>query len=223
MSGTTNLTTPERRAAAKVSRQKEIARLALDDILDPVWGDVLAECDLLLPHKIANAVGIRALAAVTFDFSQLGVNEKLLFEKTMEKISAAADAVAVRRQAPRTVPADGTLAFPGEVCEAAEALARVYDRADSEGITAGIAVIGSQRRIELEEEGRACGRIKSKDTTPKFDPVLTQGQLLEVYKFANNNVAMPQEHVCSGAVLEKVYNASLGQSGKLPPFANGLN
>jgi hypothetical protein len=167
--------------------------------------------------------GIRALAAVIFDFSQLGVNEKLLFEKTVDKISAAADALAVRRQAPRTVPADGTPAFAGEVCEAAEALARVCDRADSEGITAGIAVIGSQRRIELEEEGRACGRIKSKDTTPKFDPVLTQGQLLEVYKFANSNVAMPQEHICSGAVLEKVFNASLGQSGGIPPFANGIN
>jgi hypothetical protein len=157
-----------------VARQKEVARRALDDILDPVWGDILAECDLLLPRKMAKADGIKALSAVTFDLSQLGGNERLLFQKTVDKVSAAADALAVRRQAPRAVCADGTSAFAGEVCEAAEALARVCDRADSEGITAGIAVIGSQGRIDLEEEGRACGRIKSKDTTPKFDPVLTR-------------------------------------------------
>jgi hypothetical protein len=36
MSGTTTLTTPERRAAAKIARQKDVARPALDDILDPV-------------------------------------------------------------------------------------------------------------------------------------------------------------------------------------------
>jgi hypothetical protein len=74
---------------------------------------------------MAKAEGIRALSAVTFDFSQLGVNEKPLFQKTVDKISAAADALAVRRQAPRTVSADGTPAFAGEVCEAAEDLARV--------------------------------------------------------------------------------------------------
>jgi hypothetical protein len=53
VSGITTLTTPERRAATKIARQKEVARLALDDILDPVWGDILAECDLLLPRKMA--------------------------------------------------------------------------------------------------------------------------------------------------------------------------
>jgi hypothetical protein len=37
MSETATLTTPERRAAAKIARQKEVARLAVDDILDPVW------------------------------------------------------------------------------------------------------------------------------------------------------------------------------------------
>jgi hypothetical protein len=141
MSGTATLTTPERRAAAKIVRQKEVARLALDDILDPVSGDHLAECDLLLPRKMAKADGIKALSAVTFDLSQLGVNERSLFHKTVDKISAATDALAVRRQAPRAVSADGTPALAGEVCEAAEALARVCDRADSEGITAGIAVI----------------------------------------------------------------------------------
>jgi hypothetical protein len=80
------------------------------------------------------------------------------------------------------------------------------DRAESERITAGIAVIG----IDLEEEGHACGRIKSKDTTPKLDPVLTRVQLLEVYMFANSDVAMPQELHCSIAVLDKVFDASLG-------------
>eukprot|EP00962_Isochrysis_galbana_P017361 scaffold4995_cov117-Isochrysis_galbana.AAC.4 len=51
--------------------------------------------------------------------------------------------------------------------------------------------MGSKRRLELEEEGRASGRIpreKEKEKN-KFDAVETRSELTNVYKYANGPVA----------------------------------
>jgi len=92
-------------------------------------------------------------------------------------------------------------------------------------MTAALAVMSSKRRLELEEEGRASGRIpreKEKEKN-KFDAVETRSELTNVYKYANGRVPMPGYDLPSGEVLRETYLASLGAHPGLPAYGRGIN
>jgi len=217
--------TPARQRAANLARQEEVARLALDVAPGSDWADALAACGLLVPKKMARAAGIRALAAAGYDGEKLNDADQAGLKKTLEKVSSAADELAAARGTARKLPAAGSDEFLLDFCEAAQELALAAQRAESEGMTAALSVMSSKRRLELEEEGRASGRIpreKEKEKN-KFDAVETRSELTSVYKYANGRVAMPGYELPSSEALRETYSASLGAHPSLPAYGRGIN
>lgn len=217
--------TPARQRAANVARQHEVARLALDVAPGGDWADALEACGVLMPKKLARAEGMRALAAAGYDGDKLSEADEGRLKNTLEKVSKAADGVAAERGTARQLPAADADEFLLDFCEAAQELAATAQRAEAEGMTAALAVMSSKRRLELEEEGRASGRIpreKEKDKN-KFDAVETRSELTNVYKYTNGRVAMPGYDLPSGEALRETYLASLGAHPGLPAYGWGIN
>jgi hypothetical protein len=93
------------------------------------------------------------------DVSKLSAAHQAGLAQTQQKLSDAADAVAASSGRARTLPAIGTAELLEEMLDVGLDFSNNLTRAEGQGVTAAMQVIGSEDVARMREEAIAKGRM----------------------------------------------------------------